>query len=315
MANEITNAAGVSNGGRVAEVLSGFMHQNKYDPTDLRPFMRYVPWKAAAGSATMSIPKLPAPAAAAAASSETSGGFSNTAFTTGEAQLTVALRGLQYQLTDLLQLTAPGGGAGQDIETLAQSLQLSIGLDYTDLGCGLFSSVSANVGTTEVDMSVDDFYDAHFTLLIANARGQKVAVLHPRQFADLQESARSESGAAQFRSDTSSLLNAAQVGGGVTADFLGVRIVAADSVATANAGEDRQGCMWVEGAIAYSFAPAMLIQPNLDPSEIYRGIISDDFFIERVRDGANSMTTLMAKHYPAVTLVEDGLAVTITTDA
>ena len=52
MANEVTNASFVTNGGRTAEVLAGIVQEALYDPTDVRSTALFVPW-VAAGSATL----------------------------------------------------------------------------------------------------------------------------------------------------------------------------------------------------------------------------------------------------------------------
>ena len=81
MANEVTFSALSSAGGRISAVLSALVAEQLYDPTDLRATMTRYDWNAW-GSSAMDITQNAVPGAFAAASSETSGGASNSAYST-----------------------------------------------------------------------------------------------------------------------------------------------------------------------------------------------------------------------------------------
>lgn len=306
MANETTYAAILSSGGRVAKVLSAMLHTNLYDPTGLRSLMDFVPW-APLGSDTTNVTKLTRGSAMAAASSETSGGFSNTVLSTGNFDLVVARYGLVMKPSDLFRVT----GGAVDLNTVISVLTESLDLTLTDLVTAAFANLAGNVGTSGADMTVDDFYDAMYYLNLKNNPGQLSAVLHNQQVNDLRESIRGEGGAVQFRTDTQGML--AANGPGFVGQFANVAIYQSDSVATANAGADRCGAMFSRGAYAYTLANVASMDPMVNPADII--VATPEMFVERVRDGANGLTSFIANAYPAVAEAEDLRGVRITTDA
>lgn len=306
MANETSYATILSNGGRVAKVLSALLHQNLYDPSGLRALMDFVP-HAQMGSDTMNVTKVTRGSAMAAASSETSGGFSNTLVSTGNFDLVIARYGLVIKPTNLFKLT----GGALDVNYALGILTESLDLTMTDLLCGLFANIAGNVGTSGADMTVDDFFDAMYYLNLKNNPAGLSAVLHPQQINDLIESIRGEGGPMQWRADAQGLLQPAGVG--FRGQFAGVAVYQSDSVATANAGADRAGCMFSQGAFAYTLGNIAAIDPMVNPADIL--ISTGEMFVERVRDGANAMTSFIANAYPGVAEAEDLRGCRITTDA
>lgn len=307
MANEITEAAFTSNGGLVSEVLSDMLVELVYDKSALADVVERIPWDVV-GSKTKAIPQAPVGDAMAAASSETSSGFSNTAFTTSEVTLSIARQGLVYQPTDLWQLAGPN----PNLDFVAGRLAGALVLRLTDQIAGLFASVSSSVGTTTVDMSVDDFYDAIFALNLANNAGPLTAVLHGQQVNDLLTSIRSEAGPGEHRADAQDALGALP-GWGFKFRFLNVDVYQSDSVATANAGADRDGCMFSQGAFGYTVADPRMVDPLLNPGDVF--LMTPELWIERARDQINGMTQLISNAYTGVVELDDSRAVRIITDA
>ena len=82
--------------------------------------------------------------------------------TPSTADITVGRSALRYDITDLAAMT----GLGLDIDpfSIAQKMSLSAEARINEIICATFSSASNSVGTSGVDMSVDDFYDAMFQL-------------------------------------------------------------------------------------------------------------------------------------------------------
>ena len=89
MANEVSYASLLSAGGRVARILSSLLHTNLYDPTGLRALMTFIPYSPM-GSSTMNVTKVTRGSVMAAATTELSSGFANTALSTGNYDLAVA---------------------------------------------------------------------------------------------------------------------------------------------------------------------------------------------------------------------------------
>lgn len=308
MANEMSYAQYLSDGGRVARILSMMLHTNLYDPTGLRFLMDYKPpAMLAGGSATMNIPKIARGSVMAAASSEISGGASNTLPAATNFDLTVARYILKMTPSDLFQFT--GGAINVDLAVgmLVESLDLTL----TDLLCAGFANIAGNVGTTGLDMTVDDFFDAKYYLNLNLNPSAAAAVLHQIQVNDLQESTRGESGPFQFRTDAQGLVGA-PIGVGFVGQLAGVAIYQADSCPSVNGNADRRGCMFTQGAFAYTLGSVSQKGLMVNPADIIVG--TDEMFVERSRAAADGLTSFYANSYPGTAEQEDLRAVRITTD-
>jgi hypothetical protein len=305
MANEITFSALSSAGGRISSVLSALVRQQLYDATDLRSVMTLIPWNAV-GSDQMDVTLDAIPGAFAAASSETSGGLSNSAYTTSKFSLQVARYARQYQVTDLFGIT----GGPIDIDRVVNKLVEGAGLTMTDLLCNLFPSLSNSVGSTGVDLDVDTIYDGLFQLNSSNASGPYTAVLQAQQMNDFRQSLRSETGAIQFREATAEALQAR--GPGFQGEFMGIRFYQSDSVTKINTNADYSGAMFVDGCFAYTMAPVRALQPYIPEDNII--VDANEVLVELDRDAGNAMSTCIANMYPAVVEVEDARGVEIVSD-
>lgn len=306
MANENSYATFLTNGGRITKILSDLLHVKLYDPTSMRALMQFVP-RAGQQSTVTNVTTVTRGAVMAAASSEISGGASNTLLTSGNYDLTIARYLLKMQATDLFKMT----GGSLDVSYVIGVLVESLDLTLTDLCCALFANIAGNVGTTTVALSVDDIFDAIYYLNLQNNPGNAAAVLHAKQINHLIESTRGETGVMQFRTDASALL--ALPGVGWKGRFLEVDFYQSDSVALANANADRRGCMFTGGAFAYQLGSVRDMDPQVDQSDIIVG--TEEMFVERVRDADNGMTSYIVNSYPATAEQEDLRAVRITTSA
>lgn len=307
MANEVTYSSFYSAGARLAFLLTDALHETLYDPTGLRALMPQVPWVRGGSDTTRQV-KVTKGAAMAARSSETSGGFSNTALTPSYFALTPILYSLKYQPSDLFKIA----GGPLDVQYIVNELLVpSLDLTLTDLLTAGFSGIAGSVGTSGVDMSVDDFFDAMYYLNLQLNPAALACVLHQVQVNDLVEATRSETGPLQFRTDAQELLTAKGVG--YRGTFVGVAIHQSDSCALANANADRRGAMMSSGAFKYQLADCRDMDPMVNPADVL--FATEEMFVERDRDAANSLTSFYAKAYPAVSEAEDLRAVRIETDA
>ena len=125
---ENSYATALSTGGRVARVLSDEIHENLYDPTGLRALMTMKGF-GAAGSATTNVTKVARGAVAAAASTEVSGGFSQTVPTTTNYDITVARYGAIIAPTDLFKITGGAYDIPYVLGILMQALDLTLHLE------------------------------------------------------------------------------------------------------------------------------------------------------------------------------------------
>ena len=314
MANEVTNASFVTNGGRTAEILAGIVQEALYDPTDVRSTALLVPWLAA-GSATLEALVDAAPGPAAADSSEIASGASNSAYTTAGKQITVAGYTRQYQISDLFGVTA---GAGQvDASRIAMKLERALTLTLTDLITALYSGFANSVGTSGVNLSTSDMYSAMYQLINSNVpfgpTSPVFAVLHPQQFVDFMSSLRGETGSDSLQLDTAAQLRFS--GPGYKGAWKGIQIFTSDSVATANAGADRCGAMYGLGAIGYTLGDVRpLVGLHIPAEDVL--MATPEMIIERRRAAVSDpLSTLVAHMFPGVVELEDLRGVGIITDA
>lgn len=317
MANEVTNALLVTNGGRTAEVLAGVVAEALHDPTDLRAAMRYMPFMGQ-GSATMELLVDAAPGAAAAMSTEIASGASNSAYTTAGVALTIAGYTRQHQVSDLLGITAGGGGV-VDANRVAQKLSRSLGLTMTDLVTALFSALNGGtgVGTSGVNLTVSDLYSAMYTLMLANVpfgpADPAFLVLHPQQYTDFLASLRGETGSDSLQAETAAQLRFS--GPGYKGMWKNIAVWTSDSCPTANAAADRVGAMFGSNAFAYTLGNMLpLVGTHIDPSDVL--VATPEIIVERRRVSANDpLSTLIAHFYPGVAELIDAAGVPIVTDA
>lgn len=309
MANEISHGTLQTNGGQVASVLSDMVFQQLFDATDLRQLMQFHDVDNYVGSDTVDVTKDAVPAAAAAATSETVGGQSNTAYTTSKFQLAWARYVLQYEMTDLLAIN--GGPIG--MQRVIDKLQVSIGLTLTDGLTALFPSLSNSVTPgSGIDLDVDTIYAAQFQLNNSLVPGDYACVLYPEQFNNFQQSLRSEPGAVQFQQATADMLRLS--GPGFKGSWNGIRFFQSDSVTAVDASANSSGAMFGFGCFGYTLRNWRRIQQNMmiSPSDVLA-----DFgvgFVERNRDATNGMSEAILNLYPAWVEQEDARGVEIVSD-
>ncbi len=231
---------------------------------------------------------------------------SNTALTETNANITVARRALQYSISDLAALT---DSVGLNVQRLAQSMVGSAQMTFQSLLCDVVDNFTSTVGTSGVDMSVDDFYSAQFTLTLASVPGPYICILHPRQLADFQSSLRAEAGPSQFVAATQDMLNIK--GQGFVGTFNGVDMFVSSKVVTANSGADRAGAMFGYGAVGYAEGSPFAVTGA-------GGIVAPagtPIVVEFERDASSALTKIVGNYYCGVARLQDSMGVAIITDA
>lgn len=261
---------------------------------------------AARGSLTLAIPLAGWDSLVMTAPGEATG-VSNTALDSEQITLTIARQAIQLQISDELLVSSLGGA--MNVERLAQAAASAYINRHNDLTVGLFSGVTASVGTSGADLTLDDIVDATQTLMRANNTDSLYAMLHGQQMSDLQNSLRGEGGALSFSAPTAEMI--AAKGKGYAGSYLGVDFWINNRVATANSGADRAGCMWSRGAFGYAEAmhPLSSLRGSLNPQVI------SPVLIEFERTGTSGLNTVIASAFLGVAMVEDARAVKIVTDA
>lgn len=234
-------------------------------------------------------------------------GVSNTALDSDQITLTIARQAIQLQISDELLVSSMGGA--MNVERLAQAAASAYINRHNDLTVGLFSGVTASVGTSGADLTLDDIVDATQTLMRANNTDGLYAMLHGQQMSDLQNSLRGEGGALSFSAPTAEMI--AAKGKGYAGSYLGVDFWVNNRVATANSGADRAGCMWSRGAFGYAEAthPLSSLRGSVNPQVV------SPVLIEFERAGTSGLNTVIASAFLGVAMIEDARAVKIVTDA
>jgi hypothetical protein len=225
----------------------------------------------------------------------------NTALADGSTDVTIATRAKRYNFDDLARFLI---GGKVDPALLAQDLYLSVGNTVIGLLANVGDDFTTTAGSSGVDAAWTDIIDAKTSLSIAKVAGPLVALLHPRQWGDLEV-------------DTFSLgfAPALEFGKliGVGTDlykgrYAGIDFFVSSAVPTADAGANRAGCVFGRGGMAW--ADAQMPAEN-DPNIVDLGTAR----LERVRQGQFVATSYVYSHHAGVAKAIDSCGVTLKTDA
>jgi len=232
---------------------------------------------------------------------------SNTALTDASPSITIARQGLQYQISDLANMT---DSVGLNAERLAASMVKSAEMRFTSMVTDVTDGFSNSVGASGTNMSVDNWMSAQSQLTQSNAAGPYFAILHPVQFTDLQASIRAEAaGPLQWLPASAEMV--AIKGPGFAGQYNGVDIFISSKVPTANAGADRAGAMFAAGAVGYAEGSIAAVRGA-------GGLVmpaGTKVLVEFERDSAGAMTKVVGNYYCGVAIIQDSLGVSIITDA
>ena len=308
MANEITNT-GLVGDLRLAQMISMEIRLLLKDSVNLRntPFVDFCGSINGQGSDTIRVRKafLDGEDGFTAFTGGTEeNAVSNTALVDGHVDIVCKRNSLAYSITDLATMT----GMGQDIDPfrIAEHISKSYDALFAKLTAAVFSGFTAQVGSA-VAMSVDVFQDAIQALEAADsnkgAPGPYVAVLHPAQFAELQDSIRTETGAVAYAPASFEAL--AAKGSHYKGSFMGVEIYTSSYVI--NGGSNYQAAMFSPGAIGYATGmPAAL--PGASES-----MQMGEVMVEMDRTAAAALTQVVGHAYLGIAIIDDDRGVEIAT--
>jgi len=243
------------------------------------PALQYVPWSGASNVVKVSEFGLDAYDLMASTTDGTAVG--NTAFTDSSTSITVGQYSKSYEFSDL----ALASSQLSDNMFVADAV-ITFNETLMNLVAALGSGFSQSVGSTGVNMTLQNFRDAIATLEAANAHGQKLAILHPTQWADLQASIGASTGVFEHRADLQgALADAGQYKGQV----LGVDVFVTTHVPTANSDADRAGMMIAPGAVKWTdkvfrpskddllYAGSLVVREDIDNKAATRSYVSHCF--------------------------------------
>lgn len=274
------------------------------------PALKYVGDIAGRGSSTIKVPHIGLMAYDLLAATADGASVANTALTDGSSTVAVARYSKSYEASDLAMLTDGQGLINPQM--FAMDAMASGAMTLTDLIANVTDGFATTAGSTGVDLSLTNFLTAIGLLEVnsggAIAPGGVMAVLHGQQVADLRQSfAASTGGAVQWSQDAQTLLPIR--GGGFRGNIYGVDIFASSKVPTANAGADRAGGMFVNGALLWGDGS---IPVSSDANQL---IIGEKVLFERDRTAKAATTAFVSHRYLGASKGLDLLGVSIITDA
>jgi hypothetical protein len=290
---------------RATEVLNSMVWDLLYDGTDLRSICIKIADLGGSGSSVSKTAQvnLGTPMSAANADEVTPEG--NSALPVDNLSLTVAQQIISYELSDLMQVTQGAGNVGMD--TLARAVAEAYIIRFTELACVAGSGFTNTVGTTTVDLTMDEIFAAVYQLEQTANNLPFSFVLYPTQFTDMQESLRSEGGALSFQPATAEML--AAKGQGFKGSYLGCEFWTSDMVPTANAGADSAGFAMSGGGIAYVEASARGIMPGATMAPAASPVYAE---FDRVADPG--LSKIIAHAFLGLGISEDDKGCAIITD-
>lgn len=164
----------------------------------------------------------------------------NTALTSTSVTLTASEIGIMATITDVLEVSDIPAAHGARLKQLGRAIGDKLDVDI----CALFSGFTSAVGSTTVNITLANLLDAIYTLEVADAAGlgSLVAVLHPRQTADLRTELEADAASIYTSKSDSSITKAMA---GYFGNWFGIDIFQSTNVPTANAGADRAGGLFV----------------------------------------------------------------------
>lgn len=233
------------------------------------------------------------------------GAVSDKALVDGHVDVVVKRQALAYAITDLASMT--GMGADIDPFRIAESIAKSYEARFANLTGALLGGFTPQVGSA-ASMSVSIFLDAIQTLESADSGkgvpGPYVCVLAPQQFAELQDSIRSEStGILQFVAPSYEAISAK--GSHYKGSFMGVEIYTSSHV-TDN-GANFAGAMWGPGAIGYATGTPAGLPGAAETMEMGEVVIEMD------RDATKALTRIVGHAYLGLAIIDDNRGVEIAT--
>jgi hypothetical protein len=268
------------------------------------PALQYLGDLNGSGSDTVKLPQVDLYGDTASAVAE-GADVPNTSLTTSNVTVAIARQAIRRNMTDLQRLTNAYGEI--DVRGLALAAVESLHARFTDIVAALLGGFSSTVGTSEANLTVDNFYAAITTLELADNIGQPLFVGHGQQLADLRDALRAETGALQVAPRTQEQIM--RIGPGARGMFAGVDLMMANRVPTANSGLDRAGGMFTSGAIVWADGSV----PDVIGAEM--AAQSGSIAVEFERDGGRALTGFIAQGYFGASEGEDARGVSVITDA
>jgi hypothetical protein len=255
------------------------------------------------GSNVVSVPHVGLMGYDLAATATPGSEIANTALTDGSSSITMVKKAKRYNEDDLARFMI---GGVVNAQMFAQDALITIQQTLISLAAVAGSGFSASVGSTGVNLTWATFLAAKAVLLNNAASGQPVAILHPQQWADLEADALSVG----VTADPMILSGALTANlGSYKGRWFGVDVFTSQHVPSANAGADREGCMFVRGGVVLAHAaPAV--------ENVAAGVVQfgDMGIFEISRKAEYGATNYITSFFAGAAVGVDALGVSILSD-
>jgi hypothetical protein len=216
---------------------------------------------------TASFPRITKNSVGAVATETTS--LVPTTFDTSTVDVAVSRVGIAREITNTVIEDSIWGRALY-VDMLIQDAAKLFGESMDTDGTAQFANLTANVGTTNVALTIAVLVSAMSTQRVNKARGQQVIHLHDLQLKDLQ--------AAQAAATATPWMTFYQPNADHTSFggyFMGAPIFASSKNPTANAAVDRVGAVWSNGQTSPQYA-ALAFVLKRNPSSLQQSDILQD---------------------------------------
>jgi len=227
------------------------------------------------------------------------GAVSDSALTDAFVDVVCKRNSLAYSISDMASMTGLGGG---DIDPfrIADSIAASYDALFANLTGAAVAGFTNVKGTTNTDLDVGKFLLAIQELEKASsgkgAPGPYVAVLHPKQFADLQDSILGQTtGILQFVAASYDAISAK--GSHYKGNFMGVEIYTSSYIT--NDGTDHQGAVFAAGAIGFATGMPAGLPGAAESMEM------GEVMIEMDREADKALTRIVGHAYLGMSILDD----------
>ena len=233
------------------------------------------------------------------------GQVSDSTITDAGVDIVVKRQALAYSLSDLGGMTELAGAVnGIDPFRIAESISNSYDKLFAVLTASTVASFTTIMGQSGVANTVGNFIDAIQALEQAasgvGAPGPYVALLHPKQFADIQDNILAQTnGILQFIPASYEAISAK--GSHYKGSFLGVDIYTSSHIT--NDGVDNLGALFAPGAIGYANG-----MPSALPGAV-QTMDMGEVLIEMDREADKALTRIVGHCYLGMSIIDDNRGV------
>jgi len=225
----------------------------------------------------------------------------DTALTDGGVDVVVKRQALAYSISDLGAMTELNGASnGIDPFRIADSIANSYDNLFADLTGATVAGFTNTAGSTTGSQTVGHLLDAIQALEAAasnkGAPGPYVALLHPKQWADIQDDIIGLSnGIMQFIPASYEAISAK--GSHYKGQFMGVEIYTSSHIT--NDGTSHNGAVFAPGALGYATGMPAALPGAAESMEM------GEVLIEMDRDATKAITRVVGHAYLGMSIIDD----------